>query len=242
MNNTKPLKVLIADDDPVVRETFNAFLKEAAFTVYLAVDGQEAIEDAKSYRPDIIFLDLVMPSMDGFEALQQLQTFTETRNIPVIIVTSKTDTETLMRALKLGARDFISKPFLKGDLYRKVDTFVRNAASDNNEKPVVKEKSIAQSEEEKYREMRIEFIRNFEQIYLELVKHTAGYDTEALKETLSNLLNSVNYFKFRGAKEKVLQMRLAVSTGDWASAIDILEILYNLFRDLQRTLPVKKNG
>jgi DNA-binding response OmpR family regulator len=230
-------KILAADDDPVLRETFSAFLRDPAYEVFLAMDGADALEKAAANPPDIIFLDLIMPAMDGFETLQKLRNLPETRNTPVIIVTSKTDADTLLKALNLGAADFITKPFMRGDLYRKMENVLRQKSPPQNHETALVDDQPPCLNDAPFEKMRENFIRNFENIYLILVKLIAARDSETLKETLSRLLKSVNFYQFKGAKEKVLQMRLAVHTGDWDKAIETLEVIYNLFRDLQRTLP-----
>ncbi len=228
--------VLVVDDDPVVRHSFKTFLKETECKVYVGANGEEAVEMAASYSPGIIFLDLVMPKMDGFETLATLRKAPETRNTPVIIVTSKTDAETLVKALKLGANDFIAKPFTRGELVQKMVNTLQLKPLLSHENASLSN-LISHTKETSEKETREDFIRNFENTYLNLVKQIANRDEDILKDELSQLLFSVNQYRFRGVKEKVLQLRLAVSTSDWDKAIDILEYIYNLFRDLQRTLP-----
>lgn len=103
--------ILIADDEPANISLLNEVLK-ADYRIMVAKDGRRALLAAQSIpSPDLILLDIVMPELDGYEVLKRLKADEETRNIPVIFVTSKGKDEDETKGLEMGAVDYIHKPF-----------------------------------------------------------------------------------------------------------------------------------
>ncbi|MDR1870100.1 MAG: response regulator [Treponema sp.] len=110
MNNDKKNCVLIVDDEKMNIEVLSNIL-QPEYTVLMAKNGGSAIEIAGKYLPDIILLDVIMPDMNGFEVLETLKASDATRHIPVIIITGLHSVEDEEKGMKLGAADFIHKPF-----------------------------------------------------------------------------------------------------------------------------------
>ncbi len=105
------VRVLIADDNANIREALRLTLEDEGHEVTEAADGVEALEIAADISPDLIFLDIAMPRMDGIEALRRLKAFSATQNIPVVMVTAQNDRKAIAEAVKLGLRDYITKPW-----------------------------------------------------------------------------------------------------------------------------------
>jgi len=103
-------KLLIVDDIPINIEVLNEALEEE-YEVLFATDGKNAIEIAVNELPDLILLDIVMPDIDGYQVCSQLKNKECTKNIPIIFITSKSDEEDETKGLKVGAIDYIIKPF-----------------------------------------------------------------------------------------------------------------------------------
>ena len=102
-------KILIIEDDTFLSEMYATKLTQAGFKVEIADDGQKGIDKAKEGQPDLILLDIVLPKVDGFEALKQLKSDSLLKNIPIILLTNlgqKTDVE---KGLTLGADAYIIK-------------------------------------------------------------------------------------------------------------------------------------
>lgn len=108
--------VLIVDDEYAGRETLQSILEGEGYQLEMAENGPQAIEKAKSFLPDVILLDVMMPGMTGFEVCQRIRTEPEIAEIPIIMLTALDDRESLLTALKAGADDFISKPFDRYEL------------------------------------------------------------------------------------------------------------------------------
>ncbi|CAH0178283.1 Phytochrome-like protein cph2 [Massilia sp. Bi118] len=108
--NLEPQKVLIADDDPISRQVLADLLKPE-YTVLLAKNGEQALERAQRHAPDLVLLDVMMPDMDGYEVLRRLRADPQTAHITVIFVSGLNRPEDEANGLKLGAADYIAKPY-----------------------------------------------------------------------------------------------------------------------------------
>jgi sigma-B regulation protein RsbU (phosphoserine phosphatase) len=104
-------KILIVDDEALNTDYLEQELEGADYETSTAANGQEALERVRSDPPDLILLDIMMPVMDGFEALRRLQADPETRHIPVIVISAASEVHSVVKGLELGAEDFLPKPF-----------------------------------------------------------------------------------------------------------------------------------
>ncbi len=110
MEENKKAKVLVVDDDPLIMRMYEYRLKHDGYEVFLAFDGEGAIMKAKKEKPGIILLDLMMPKMNGVETLKFLKKESDTRNIPVIILTNLGDDPAYIDLTKeMGADDYLVK-------------------------------------------------------------------------------------------------------------------------------------
>lgn len=105
-----PKKILIIDDEAEFTDAIKMRLEASGYIVIAAHNGKSGLEMARKENPDLIFLDLVMPEMNGFMVLLKLKEDPYTVTIPVIILTAKTETEYTLDAKSLGAADYLSKP------------------------------------------------------------------------------------------------------------------------------------
>lgn len=102
-------KILVAEDDNFLANAYRVKLTKADFEVRIVSDGDKAIEALKSFVPDLIILDLVMPGMDGFSVLEIIKDSEEYKNIPVLVASNLGESEDIVKATKLGASDYIVK-------------------------------------------------------------------------------------------------------------------------------------
>ena len=111
--------ILIVDDSPTEVFQMKKALEQAGFRIEAAADGAEAIRKAREMHPDLIFMDIVMPGMDGFRATRTLANDPATRSIPVIMVTSKSQESDRVWGMRQGAVDFLVKPVTPAQLREK---------------------------------------------------------------------------------------------------------------------------
>ena len=121
-------RVLIVDDEPGNIKILSNVLAQD-YTLSVATNGRQALEIARVQSPDIILLDMIMPEMDGIEVCQALKTSEETKDIPVIFVTSMSDTTNEERGLDAGAVDYISKPISPPIVKARVKIHIQNYLS-----------------------------------------------------------------------------------------------------------------
>lgn len=102
-------KVLIVEDEEILAKVLQEKFIDSDFTVALAIDGEAALPAAKSFLPDIIVLDLILPKKDGFQVLKELKADPELKNVPVIILSNLGQEEEIKRGLSLGAVEYLVK-------------------------------------------------------------------------------------------------------------------------------------
>jgi DNA-binding response OmpR family regulator len=120
-------KVLVVDDDPGMREVLESILVTENVEVCTAVDGKDAVQKTLTVKPDLILLDIGMPKLNGLTFCKAIRAGKETRNTPVIIVTSLTAAGRLEECMEAGADDFIGKPFQVEDLLHRVRAMLKTA-------------------------------------------------------------------------------------------------------------------
>lgn len=107
------IKILIVDDSNVIRHALKTFFEEHRFDVITCDDGMEGIQKSIEHKPDLIFLDLMMPNVDGVKMLQILKMIDSLKNIPVIIISGNTNRSNVLAVIESGADRIISKPLKK---------------------------------------------------------------------------------------------------------------------------------
>ena len=117
--------ILIVDDEELIRETLEGLLLIQGHNLAFAQNGAEALAKAVELTPDLILLDVMMPDMDGFEVCEHLRADPLLAEVPIIMVTALDDRESRLQGIKVGADDFITKPFDSAELQLRVQTVVR---------------------------------------------------------------------------------------------------------------------
>ena len=112
--------ILVVDDEAVVRNVVSTLLKQAGYDVTIAEYGLTGYSMAQTEQPDLMLLDLMMPVMDGFEVLRRLKDDPSTRHIPVIMLTAKIDAASERECMRLGATDYVKKPWGPHELEERI--------------------------------------------------------------------------------------------------------------------------
>ena len=120
----KGRKVLVVDDSATVVASLGKVLRSAGCLVREAGDAEAGLEIARGEQPDLIFLDIVLPGMNGFAALRQIRRDPRTRRIPVIIISGNEQATEQFYAQRIGADDFMKKPFSRSEVFARVETLV----------------------------------------------------------------------------------------------------------------------
>ena len=113
-------KILLVDDSETVLQMEQMILAKSSYELILARDGEEGVAKALTTQPDLILMDVVMPKMNGFEAVKQLRENAQTRSVPIVMVTSKAEAESMETGYQSGCSDYIIKPIDQLELVTKV--------------------------------------------------------------------------------------------------------------------------
>jgi signal transduction histidine kinase len=148
MGNGNRPTILVADDEPDMLRFLKSQLSPH-YRVLEAVDGQQAIEKASQFLPDVILLDMMMPEKDGLQACREIREHTPTQSIPIILLTARADEETKLGALSAGASDFLTKPFSTTELHVRIKNLVE---SHQYQRKVTKQNQMLESTIEQLKE------------------------------------------------------------------------------------------
>ena len=113
-------RVLIVDDSPTEAHILKTMLEKGGYQIISAANAEEGIAKAKSDKPDLILMDVVMPGTNGFQATREITNDPETAHIPVILVTTKNQETDKVWGMRQGAKDYLTKPVQEADLLAKV--------------------------------------------------------------------------------------------------------------------------
>ena len=147
--------VLVADDEPDMLRFLKSQLSRH-YNVLEAVDGQQAIEKASQFLPDIVLLDMMMPEKDGLQACKELKERTTTQNIPVVLLTARADEETKLASLSAGASDFLSKPFSTTELHVRVKNLIE---SYQLQRKLARQNQLLESTIEQLKETEVQLVQ-----------------------------------------------------------------------------------
>ncbi|HEX5748234.1 MAG TPA: response regulator [Archangium sp.] len=117
-------KILLVDDSQTVLLMHQLLLADRGYELLTARDGEDAVETALAEHPDIIFMDVLMPHVDGFTACQTLRAHERTRDIPIIMVTTRGEPQNVQRGFASGCSDYITKPFNVNELLDKLERYL----------------------------------------------------------------------------------------------------------------------
>lgn len=124
---TVSVDIVVAEDEENIGFIVKSQLQHSGFTVAWEKDGEKALEAIQKGMPRVVVLDLMMPIMSGFDILKALKKNPETMDIPVIILSARTQMEDIKRAKLLGANDYLIKPFLPTELVNRVQQLLENS-------------------------------------------------------------------------------------------------------------------
>ena len=123
-----PKKILVVEDDPVSQQLVRSILEKSGYLVGLAENGQEGIQVASTYKPDLIVMDIMMPIMGGFEACAQIRQDKEIGHTPIILLTALTEIEHKIKGFEAGGDDYIAKPFDSKEFLSRIEALLRRTS------------------------------------------------------------------------------------------------------------------
>lgn len=144
MNAREGTRVLVIDDSPTIVAVFRKILRTAGYVTLEAMDAERGVELARTERPELIFLDIVLPGMNGFAALRHLRRDPQTRDIPIIMISGNEQATEQFFGTRIGADDFMKKPFSRFEIFARIERLLDDkqiprripAAPEASRKPV----------------------------------------------------------------------------------------------------------
>lgn len=118
-------KILIADDNEANVELLEAYLTGVDCDIEVAVDGQDTLDKVRSFKPDLVLLDVMMPKLSGFEVCKQIKEDPELKRIMILMVTALNELGDIERAVTAGTDDFLSKPVQQVELLKRVENMLK---------------------------------------------------------------------------------------------------------------------
>lgn len=215
-------KILVIDDRPDNVYYLQSRLQADNFLVITAFSGPEGIEKAKSQKPDLILLDIMMPVMDGYEVCKILTNDEETKDIPIILVTAKVDSNDVAEGLRVGAFDYIKKPFDKIELIARINSALRFAEMKKraiqHEKYQIFEATVFTANHEIKQPLTIMSLAmnaikrelQKENMDREIIIEKINYLEDGIKKitTILNKLNAIKYSEKQGEYDKEKDVRM----------------------------------
>ena len=131
-------KILCVEDNPDTQRMLTFLLTRAGYDVITADDGMQGIQKAKAWRPALILMDMMMPSMSGAEAIKRLRQIETTKNIPILVLSAYREQALIDEALHAGANDFLIKTILPDDLTSIIDKYLEIGSAALTGRPVAK--------------------------------------------------------------------------------------------------------
>ncbi|MFZ2632391.1 MAG: response regulator [Desulfosalsimonadaceae bacterium] len=197
--------ILIVDDNENNRDMFKIYLEMEGYAVHFAEDGKQGLAIAREIMPDIILLDIIMPVMDGFQMIEKLRKDPYLSDIPVMVLTVKTAPDNVVKALRMGADDYLKKPFDVDELIARIHNLIKL----KHNQDVLKSKTKKLKDLQKTLEFKLQiwtkeailFQKQFEVALVNVSANTRSQSQieQALKasEQAKNLINQVLSFNFR---------------------------------------------
>ncbi|PRC95071.1 response regulator [Solimicrobium silvestre] len=124
---TQNLKIMVIDDSSTIRRSAEIFLGQVGYQVILAEDGFDALAKINDYHPDLIFCDILMPRLDGYQTCALIKKSAKFRNTPVIMLSSKDGLFDRARGSIVGSNEYLTKPFTKDSLLKTVRNYTAKA-------------------------------------------------------------------------------------------------------------------
>lgn len=135
--NPDTLKIMVIDDSNTIRRTAETLLSKAGCEGVTAVDGFDSLAKIADFKPDIIFVDIMMPRLDGYQTCALIKNNSQFKSTPVVMLSSKDGLFDKAKGRIVGADEYLTKPFSKNELFEMLEKFSSRPLADSPESPVV---------------------------------------------------------------------------------------------------------
>ena len=244
MGDNDEKKILIVDDTPTnIRVLVPILMDHGKFQINIANNGIDALKLLEKIVPDLILLDIMMPEMDGFETCQRIKETEHLKDIPVIFLTAKSDTEDVAKGFALGAADFVSKPFNSVELIARVKTHIELKSNRDLIKTrlenLVHERTL-QLEHETMEKLKLKD-QLLQAQKMEAIGQLAGGVAHDFNNQLGGIIGSAELIKYNTDNEKVLKYTDLILSAAQSSANLTKQLLAFARKGKETSMPVDLN-
>ncbi|MBT4289564.1 MAG: response regulator, partial [Deltaproteobacteria bacterium] len=199
---TRKTTILIVDDTRLNVQIIKSDLEDEGYNILSSENGTDALRIAETENPDLILLDIMMPGMDGFEVCKILKEKDNTKDIPIIFLTARSEPKDVIKGFQLGAVDYLRKPFEVSELLVRVKTHVRLKHLQHNLEDMVEERArelVAAHEELNNMHDELTFVHTkLQEAYLEIIRRLARAADYRDNETGMHIIRMSNYSAILG--------------------------------------------
>ena len=237
-------RILIVDDTPTnIRVLVPILMEHDKFQINIANNGRDALKLLEKVKPDLILLDIMMPEMDGFETCQIIKQDESLKDIPVIFLTAKNETEDLARGFELGAADFVSKPFNSVELMARVKTHIE--LKTNRDLLKTRLETLVQKRTEQLEKETSEKLKLKDQLLhsqkMEAIGQLAGGVAHDFNNQLGGIIGSAELIKYNTDNEKILKYSNMILQAAQSSANLTKQLLAFARKGKETSMPVDLN-
>ncbi len=225
------IKVLIIDDNDSILQYLKTFLERYMFEVRTSCDGYEGIQYSAEFKPDIIFLDLMMPNIDGLKMLQLKKVLNDIKDIPVIVISANTARKNVLAAIEGGADRVLSKPINTQQLKATVDELLGGKYFEIKRTGTIENSEILQQKKETANDL----INTFEEKRNSFQKAINGRDGKTIKEIAEYFLINSNKLK----EERIIKIseelksKIYQKPSDWMFADVKIKQLSQIIKEIK---------
>src|SRR5918994_6436033 len=215
---TQTGRVLVVEDDPEIADVLRRTLRAEGHEVRTAGDGEEALQAAAEFLPDLVILDLGLPKIDGVEVLRRLR---ETDDVPILVVTARSELDDRVEGLDLGADDYLVKPFERTELLARMRAVMRRRPPRGSAMLVLADLKLNPATREVHRGEReveltarefelLEFLMRNERLVVSrerLLEEVWGYDPLAMTNTIDVFVSNLRRKLEAGGEPRILHTK-----------------------------------
>jgi CheY-like chemotaxis protein len=230
------VKILVIDDADIIRSSLKKFLQEYDLDVITCSDGLEGLQKAIEHKPKLIFLDLLMPNLDGIRLLRVMKVMEELKYIPTIVISGHTDKINVLAAMEAGAERIISKPFTKEILVKNINEVLGNNFLSSTKKFA---NLTSLEKEQMSKELRRYFVNSLASKQETIRQSVINKNIELLKLIVHELKGSSGTVGFSQISEscKEIEKILLSSDNSWTEVEDKCSQLIENLHNAELTIP-----
>lgn len=232
MEQNNRLRVLVVDDSDIIRHALKTFFEDYDLEVVTCHDGLEGVQKAAEFKPNLIFLDLMMPNFDGIKMLQVIKVLDNLKSIPVIVISANTDKRNVLAAIEAGANRVLSKPLQKDMIIRYVNEILGSETLSKSKKT----KPVSESDTTEIQKTLIKFfLDSFPEKKKKIQFSLETKNKDLLKMVIHEIRGNGGMMGFQDLTDiaSEIEDKLSVQEIDWSFMELKCEMIFSFVSDIE---------